>query len=300
VVGLFGGKAAREGVKTSVAVKGNRKATMSDSAGQIVDLGEEKIYDVDLKKKTFKVTTFAEFRQRMEEARRKAEEEARKEQTQEKPEAAPPPKDPNEKQIEVDFNVKETGVKKTINGFDTREVVMTVALREKGKTLEEGGGLVLTSDMWLAAKIDAMKEIAEFDIRYAKQLAGPVLVGASPEDMAAAIAMYPGTKEAIARMRAESVNLDGTAILTSVTIDAVKTAEQMAQEQKQSEQSSSSSSGGGGVSGLIGGFAKRAVAKKEPPKSRVTFLTMTNEVLKVATDVSAADLEIPAGFKESK
>ena len=29
-------------------------------------------------------------------------------------------------------------------------------------------------------------------------------------------------------------------------------------------------------------------------------MTSTNEVLKVATDVSAADVAVPAGFKENK
>src|ERR1700688_4226653 len=67
VVNLFGGKAAREGVTTSVAVKGDRKASMSDTTGQIIDLKEEKIYDVDLRKKSYKVTTFAELRKRMDE-----------------------------------------------------------------------------------------------------------------------------------------------------------------------------------------------------------------------------------------
>ena len=42
---MFGGKAAREGTASTVAVKGNRKATMSDAAGQIIDLDEEKVYD---------------------------------------------------------------------------------------------------------------------------------------------------------------------------------------------------------------------------------------------------------------
>src|SRR6476620_1448118 len=56
-------KGAREGVTTMVAVKGNRKATMNgDTTGQIIDLTEEKIYDLDLKKKTYKVTNFAEMR----------------------------------------------------------------------------------------------------------------------------------------------------------------------------------------------------------------------------------------------
>ena len=62
---MFGGKAAREGVTSSVAVKGDRKATMNDAAGQIIDLAEEKVYDLDLKKKSYKVTTFAELRRRM-------------------------------------------------------------------------------------------------------------------------------------------------------------------------------------------------------------------------------------------
>ena len=78
----FGGKAAREGVTSTVAVKGNRKATLNDATGQIIDLTEEKVYDLDLKKKSYKVTTFAELRRQMEEARKKAAEDASKEQGQ--------------------------------------------------------------------------------------------------------------------------------------------------------------------------------------------------------------------------
>src|SRR3954464_4038691 len=103
---MFGGKSAKEGVTTTVAVKGDRKATTTDTTEQIVDLGEEKIYDIDLKKKSYTVTTFAELRRRMEEAKKKAEEEERKEagKEQEKPQAA----DPNAKQVEIDFDIKNT------------------------------------------------------------------------------------------------------------------------------------------------------------------------------------------------
>src|SRR5215510_412598 len=71
VVGIFGGKAAREGVKSTVAVKGDRKISTNDTNGQIVDLAEEKLYELDVRKKTYTVTTFAELRRRMEEARKK-------------------------------------------------------------------------------------------------------------------------------------------------------------------------------------------------------------------------------------
>jgi len=297
IVNIFGGKAAREGVKTTDAVKGNRKISMTDGSAQIIDLGEEKIYEIDTKKKTYKVTTFDELRRRMTEAQRKAEEDARKEQPRE-PQADQKP-DPNAKEVEVDFNVNETGQKKAINGFDTRQVIMTIAIREKGKTLEQSGGLVLTADTWLAPTIQPMKELAEFDVRYARQLAGPMVAGASPEEMAAAMSMYPGLKDGMSRMRAESVNLDGTSILTTMTVDAVKSVEQLAEEQKQA-QASSSSGNAGSISGAVGGLLRRAVVKKEEPKARATFMTTTNEVLKVTTSVSDADVAVPAGFKEIK
>ena len=160
--------------------------------------------------------------------------------------------------MEIDFDVKNTGAKKTINGFDTREAVMTITVREKGKTLEQGGGMVLTSDMWLAPKIAAMKEIADFDMRYAQKLQGTMMAGASAEDMAAAMAMYPKMKDALARMSSESVKLAGTPIMTTTTMDAVKSAEEAAQEPKQTEDDTRPS----GVGGLFGGLAKKTMQKK--------------------------------------
>jgi len=298
---MFGGKGAREGVTSSIAVKGDRKATMGDSTGQIIDLAEEKVYDLDLKKKSYKVTTFAELRRRMEEAKKKAEEDARKEaaKEKEKPQAA----DPNAKQMEIDFDIKNTGTKKTINGFDTHEAVMTVTVREKGKSLEQSGGMVVTSDMWLAPKIAAMKEIADFDARYAKQLYGTMIAGVSAEQMAAAMAMYPMMKDALGKMSAEGGKIEGTPIQTTTTMDAVKSEAQIAEEAK-SGGDDSKSAASGGVGGLLGGFAKKMAQKKtggdDANKARATFMTATTEVLKVVTDVTPADVAVPAGFKENK
>jgi hypothetical protein len=301
VMNIFGGKSAREGVMSTVAVKGDRKATLNETTGQIVDLREEKVYDLDMRKKSYRVTTFAELRRRMEEAQKKAAKaaaDANKEPA--KPQAEPAQ---NQKQIEVDFDVKNTGQKKTINNFDTHEVIMTITVREKGKKLEESGGLVLTSDMWLAPRIAAMKEVAEFDLRYAKALYGSMMTGVSAEQMATAMAMYPMMKDAVAKMNAEGAKMDGTAILTTTTTAAVQSADQIAQEAKQSQnQDDQKASPSGGVSGVLGGFARRAMKKKvegdAQPSS--TFFTGTHEVLKVTTEVAAADVALPDGFKESK
>jgi hypothetical protein len=295
MVNLFGGKGAKEGTVSTVAVKGNRKATFNDTTGQIIDLGEEKIYELDMKKKTYKVATFAELRQRMEEAKAKAEQNAQKEQAREKT-AEPAPKENN---VEIDFDVKDTGQKKVVNGFDAHQVVMTITVREKGKTLEENGGLVLTADEWLVPRIPAMKEVVDFDIRYAQKLYGPMISGASAQDMAAAAALYPMMAPAIAKMRAEGVKMDGTPVMTVLTFDAVQSAEQAAAEQKESKPSV-----GGGLGGIAGGLMRRAAQKKsegdQNQKGRARVMSSTTEILKVVTDVSAADVAVPAGFKENR
>lgn len=295
VINVFGGKGAREGVASTVAVKGNRKSTINDATGQIIDLSEEKVYDLDVRKKTYRVTTFAELRRQMEEARKKAEEDARKQGSSGASEPAPAK---DEKQVDVDFEVRNTGEKKTINGFDTHQAIATVTVREKGKKLEESGGLVMTTDLWLAPRIAAMKDIQDFDLKYAEKLYGPMISGASPQDMAAAAALYPQMKQALSKWSAEAGKIDGTPILTTITMDAVKSPEQLAAEKQAADEDKPSNAKS--VGGLLGGLARKAAKKDDEPKPRATFLTTSTEVLKVTTDVPAEDVAIPAGFKESK
>jgi hypothetical protein len=286
MMGMFGGKAAREGVVSTTAVKGNRKVTMNDTTGQIIDLAEEKIYDIDVKKKEYKVTTFDELRRRMEEARERAEKDARREEG--RPENQEPASKP-QKEYEVDFDLKETGQKRQIAGHDARQVVMTITVRERGRTLDEAGGMVMTADSWLGPKIPAMKDALDFDLRYWQKLQGgdPTV---SPEQMAAVLAMFPLVAKAQERMRKENVSLDGTPLATTTTFEAVKSQEQFAQE------SQAKPSGGGG----FGGMLANRMMKKDPPKQRATIFTINHEYQEISTTVAAADLDLPAGFKEKK
>jgi hypothetical protein len=278
MVGMFGGKAAREGTVVTNAVKGDRKVELNENTGRIVDLKEQKVYELDMKNKTYKVTTFDELRRRMREAQERAQKEAPKEEKPQQQEAGKPTKE-----FEVDFDVKETGQKKQIAGYDTREVVMTATVREKGKTLEESGGVVMTSNAWMAPAIPAMKELAEFEMRYWKAIA-PEASGMSAEQMAAVMAMYPMLKNAMERMKTEGTKLEGTPLATTTVFEGVKSKEQMSQQ--------SQSSGGGGLSGML---ARKMVKKDDKP--RATIFTLNHETLEVTPAVAASDLEIPAGFK---
>ena len=292
ILNFFLGKAAKDGLQSTVAVKGSRKATLNDTTGKIVDLSEEKVYDLDMKKKTYTVTTFDELRRRMREQADKAKEQAQKEDPghAQEPQQAQKP----QKEYEVDFDVKDTGQKKQLAGYDTHETIVTITVREKGKKVEESGGLIMTNDMWLGPKIPQLKESADFEMRYWKQLEGPQMLDAqmSAEQMASLIAMFPLIAKANERMAKDADKLAGTPLELTSTIESVKSPDQMAQAQQQSQSSGS----GGGISGML---AKKMM-KKEEPKQRSTVMTTHHEVLEVATTVAASDLAIPADLKEKK
>ena len=162
----------------------------------------------------------------------------------------------------------------------------------KGKTLEDGGGVVMTADTWLGPEIASLKELTDFDLRYYKQLYGAEAMGLAAEQMAMVMAMYPMVQQASDRLKQEGDKLKGTPLSTTTTFEAVKSKAQMAEA---ANQSSSSNSGGG-----LGGMLARKMMKKEDPKARATIFTTQHEFQEVSTTVAGTDLDIPAGFKEKK
>jgi hypothetical protein len=294
IVNMFGGKGSRDGVVSAVAVKGDRMMSSTDTTAEIVDLAEEKVYELDMKRKTYTVVTFAEMRRKMEEAMAKAKKEAEAERPAE-------PEKPAEKpaqEYEVDFSIKETGKTRQIAGYETKESLATVTVREKGKTIEEGG-MVLDTSLWLTPEVPALKELADFRIKYAQKLYGPMMAQATP-DMTQAMAMYPMMKDALAKLQAEGTKLSGTALATDMKFQ-LAAPPQSAEEQQKADNAPPPTS----VGGLLGGLGRRMAKKKADDKpadanatpGRVTVMTTTSETMQLATTVSDTDVALPAGFK---
>jgi len=296
MAGIFGGRAVRDGLTTIVVVKGDRKSTINGDLQQIIDLKEEKIYDIDLKDKSYRVTTFEQLRQQMEEARRKAAEQ----QAKEAPKSSG---EPPQQQLDMDYSLKDTGQRKMINGFDAHEVLMTITMREKDKTLEQSGGIVLTNSMWQGAPDAAQREIVEFDIRYAQKLASALF---DARQMAAMVAMYPQMQQAMTKMQAENVKLDGTTVLTDMKFETVASAEQIAQPSSEKPADKAAGAPPTSISGLGGLIGRRiaagnkdkdAAAAAPATPGRATLMTMHHELLKVTPQATDADVAVPAGFK---
>ena len=282
--GMAAGNAAKDGATNTVAVKGNRMATFSDQNGQIVDLSEQKIYQVDLKKKEYRVMTFAEMREMMKKAQADMEK-AMKDM---------PPEMRGDMQqvaanVEVTADVKPGAENKTIAGHQARHMIITVTTKEKGKTLEEGGGLVITNEVWLGPRIAALNEVAQFGLKYATAVFGDSIYNMG-QQVASMSAMYPGLQDAMKAMGQQMGKLDGTALMTIQRTETVKSAAAMSQAQ-------SAPSSGGGLSGAL---ARRVMGNKGKPEQRSLLYTSTTETLSIDTTATDADVAIPAGFKEKK
>ena len=167
---------------------------------------------------------------------------------------------------------------------------MTVTLREKGKPIEESGGVIMTSDTWFGPNIPALKELMAFDMRYYKKLYGEESTVLGAEQMAMVMAMYPMLKQASDRLKQEGNKLDGTPLATVTTFEAVKSKAQMAQSANQE-------GGGGGLGGML---ARKMMKKPEDQKPRATIFTAHHEYQEVGTSVDATSLALPAGFKEKR
>lgn len=287
IANRFAGDAAKDGVVQTMAIKGARQMSVSQMGGRIIDLGEEKVYDLDMRKKEYRVTTFAQLRKQWEDAQAQMKKDAKEAQ-------ADQPTDPSQsgKQYEVSVDVKETGQSKAVAGHNTREVILTITMHEKGKTLEEGGGMVLTSDMWLAPRIAALDEVAEFQLKFAKAVYGDTIMGADMQQMGMLLAQYPSFKEMSEKMAAEGKKLQGTPLATSIVLEAVRSAAEMSA----APAAPAAATGGG----LMGRLANRMAPKPKPTEARSKVFNSNDETLSIATSVDDADIAIPAGFKEKK
>ena len=268
-----------------VAVRGDRKRTLGESSGEIIDLKEERIYRLDPKKRTYQVTTFDELRKKSKQEKSGGEE---------KHERKEPAKEPD---YEIDLDVKQTGQKKTINGFDTHQVITTVVIRKKGQTLEQGGGTVFTIDSWLTPQVKARDEIAAFDLRYMKKLYGEegakAMVGAFA---ALATVGIPGMGIGMEKLRDAGTKLEGYPIVSTTVIEKAASAAELAPKAEEQEEAPADAQGLGGF--LAKKLGKKVLEKKTQPRERV--MTGTQEVLSVSTSVTDGDVAMPGGYKETK
>ena len=279
VINVFGRKATHEGIVSDVAIHGNRKMSRSGDTGEIVDLDEQKVYYLDYDGKTYKVVTFDELRRLYEEAKENAKPQRASTDKSEKSQAP---------EYEVEFSIKPTGNKETINGWNSREEIATVTVHEKGRPLEDAGGFVLTSDMWIGPRVPAMREMVEFELKFMQKVYGDSFMS----DMRQAAAMFaatPAFAKAMKTFNDKQRTLEGTAIRSKMTFETVAGKNASTDQLPRSHAAA--------LGGLLGRMKQRRQSDQAGAQ-RSTMLDSNHELLKASTTASAADVAVLAGFRE--
>jgi len=302
VVGVFS-KQAREPIRSSVLVKGNRMAQVMDRSTQIIDLDRETITEIDPNKKTYSVITFAQMAEAMRQLEAKMKSEKGAEQAD----------------ISVKASVSETGQSKQIAGVNAREVVLKLEMEGTDKKSgQRGVFMVMTADMWLGQH-PGYSEVRDFYQRMAQKLnwsPGGGFMGQGRSEM----------MRGMADLQKEAAKLEGVPVyqVTKFTMQGVEVPEgqepppqQPRAQQPQVEQPEQPSVGGalGRLGGRLGGLGRRRKAEPEPapePKAAPepaaapqqgqaagTLMEVTTELTSFSNAaIDQSRFEPPSGFKQ--
>jgi hypothetical protein len=194
VAGVFS-KTAREPIKQTVIVKGDRMVNLTADTAHITDLGKETITDINFKNKTYSVITFAQMRQALA-------------QLQEKMKSRKAPEGADRADVDFKASVRETGQTKVISGLTAKEVILTLEMQVKDRESGKAGAMDVVSDMWLAPQIPGYGEVRDFYRRMAEKMAWAP--GAAMGGMGQS---QPGMMKGMAELAKESAKLDGVPVL---------------------------------------------------------------------------------------
>ncbi len=160
---------------TTVAVKGNQMARVTQDYADITDLDAQTITHIDMTKHEYSVITFTQMKEEMQRALDQAKTEQAKASAQ--PQAASQPvKDPNV-QLGFEAHVRKTGATKQVSGIDTNEIILALAVNGTDKSSGQQGALGITNDMWMAPDVPGYAEVREFERRFAIEMGSTLTNG---------------------------------------------------------------------------------------------------------------------------
>ncbi len=272
---------------------------------EIVRVDLDKVWSLDMKRKTYTERPIAAEPLPMEEK-------------EEKGEKAPAEEKPTHKIKKMDFSVKKTGEAKEVNGFKTSEVLAAMLVEIEDLQSQEVTTYTLETRLWITPWTSELRKAQEEEAAFSKAYLAKLtskqqgkLKDVFSKDMVRNLLGVggPKTEEALARFEAKLREVDGYPIVTDsrwlIQEDPKAKARREAERAKEDEGEGVNLSGGvsGVAGGLLGGFMKKKVkekaAAKEKEREGEPVLSTYHEVKGVEVVPGAKDLfEVPEGFKK--
>jgi hypothetical protein len=271
---------------------------------EIVRLDQDKIYSLDTKKKTYSETTFAERRAMMQQAME------RMNNSQASQQQATSGVDESECEwSDPKSEVKRTGEKALIAGFQAEHITITATQSCKNKKNGQVCDFGLALDQWLAPGFEASTEAQTYQRAYAEKLG---LGTASSRDFAeraqSTFGRYKGLwAELATKMR--DLPVKGYAVKSGFGLGVGGPQCQSTQEQQAQGGPQSPPSLGGALGGALGGMFKKKQQEPQPQAAPpqpmagglMPLMTLSTELVSISRDgVSPQSFEVPGDYKKTK
>jgi hypothetical protein len=260
---------------------------------EVVRLDEDKVYELRLKKKEYSEESLAARRDRLKQAMEQASK------------AQPPAAGVDESQCEWSepkADVKRTGEKASVAGFEAERVMVTAsqACRDpkSGSVCEFG----LALDQWVAPEFAGGEDARQFYLAYAQQMGFDAQAGAQRAE-----AMFGRYKGMWTQVAAKMQDIKGYPVRSAFSLA-------VGGPQCKSNSDSGQAAGGdsgatpGGIAGRIAGSifnrkkSAEAPAEQQAPATvngLIPLLTVRSELVSVRNDALApATFEVPPDFKK--
>jgi hypothetical protein len=270
---------------------------------EIVRLDQDKIYSLDPQKKTYTEATFEERRAEMQQAM----EQMKKAQASQQQSTS----GIDESQCEWSepkAEVKRTGEKALIGGYQAEHVTVVATQSCKDKKTGQVCDFGLVLDQWVAPGFEASSEALQYQQAYAQKLG---LGSTSSRDFAERAESWFGRYQGLwSEVGNKMRDVKGYAVKASFGFGAGGPQCQSTQQTEQAGGPQSPPSIGGALGGALGGmFGKKKAAQPEaaspPPQTLpgglMPLMTISNELVSVSRDpVNPQTFEVPADYKKAK
>ena len=300
---MISGQRAR--TESNLQFESGLMRTFARGAGQgteIVRLDQDKMYSVDNRKKTYRETTFPELRAQMQqsmEGMRQAQA-SQQQGTSGVDESQCEWSDPK-------GDVKRTGEKATIAGYEAERVTVTATQSCKDKETAQVCDFGLVLDQWVAPGFEASEETLAYQRAFAEKLG---LSTGGPRDFAErAQSMFGRYQGLWSELATKMQDVKGYPVRLTFALGVGGPQCQSTQQAQASGGPPSPPSIGEALGGALGGMFGR---KKQPaapapetappaqlPGDMLSLMSMSNELVSVRSDSIDPQLfEPPAGYKK--
>jgi hypothetical protein len=283
------------------------RAFASDGpTAEIVRLDDDKIYELQLKKKTYTESSFAEKRAELEKiVEQQKQAQAQQQQTSSGVDESQcewlPPK----------VEVQRTGEQGSFAGFDAERVTISAVQSCKVKNTAQVCDFGFAMDQWLTPDFDGDSEALAYQRAYAEKIG--TTLGTS-RDVSQRLEAMAGRYEDMWRELASKLkDLKGYPVKSSFGMGV---GGPQCQDAQARQQSGGSAAGGGGIAGQLGGalgglFGKKkdksAEAQPAPapalvlPNGLTPLMVLTSELVSVSrAPIDPQAFEVPSDFKKAK